>query len=143
MTTRIGPPIVDPRRVQMFNAHRDQRGMNQANTSFDETDYEQFLLDTCCDTMALDFYVKNELVAVAICDRGDQAWSAVYCFFDPQFGRLSPGTYAILKQIELCRKSGVVWLYLGFYIENCRHMHYKQVYRPNERLIEGQWMKFA
>lgn len=142
MTMRMGAPIVDDRRVQLFNAHRNQRGLNQSKTEFGETDYQQFLLDTCCDTIALDFYLKDELVAVAICDRGAQAWSAVYTFFDPQFGHLSPGTYSILKQIDLCREFGVTWLYLGFYIEDCRHMQYKQVYRPNERLIEGQWTKF-
>ncbi len=117
--------------------------MNQSASPFDESDYIEFLTDSCCDTLALDYYVDGELVAVAIVDRGETSWSAVYTFFDPEVSRLSPGTFSILKQIELCREHSIKWLYLGFYIENCTHMRYKEAYRPHERLIQGTWQPFT
>lgn len=139
---RVTEPIVDELRVRMFNAHRNQRGMNQSASAFDRHDYVEFLTDTCCDTIALDYYLDERLIAVAICDRGENAWSAVYTFFDPAFAAWSPGTFSILKQIELCQERDIDWLYLGFYIENCRHMRYKEAYRPHQRLVDGRWQDF-
>jgi arginine-tRNA-protein transferase len=117
--------------------------MNQSASAFDESDYVEFLTDTCCDTLAMDYFVDETLVAVAICDRGDNSWSAVYTFFDPEYSHLSLGTYSILKQIDVCREHSVQWLYLGYYIENCSHMRYKEVYRPHQRLIDGAWQAFG
>ena len=142
ITVQLEPPKVDHRRVELFNAHRNQRGMNQSASAFGESEYVEFLTDTCCDTVALDYYVDGKLIAVAIMDRGSSAWSAVYTFFDPEFSHLSPGTFSILKQIDVCRELNIQWLYLGYFIENCVHMRYKENYRPHERLINGEWQAF-
>jgi arginyl-tRNA--protein-N-Asp/Glu arginylyltransferase len=80
---------------------------------------------------------------VAIVDRGERSLSAVYCYYDPTFGRFSPGVYSILYQLELCRRWGLPHLYLGLTIEGCKAMTYKRRYLPHERLIGGEWQRFA
>ena len=83
------------------------------------------------------------LVGVAIADRAADALSAVYCFYDPSFARLSLGTYSVLKQIGALPQWGLRYLYLGLYVAGNRAMAYKARYLPHERLIDGTWQRFA
>ena len=75
-------------------------------------------------------------------DRGERAMSAVYCYYDPSLPKLSLGTYSILKQLELCQRWDLDWLYLGLYIEGCDAMSYKARFQPHERLVDGTWTRF-
>jgi len=78
-------------------------------------------------------------VAVAICDRGKLALSAVYCYYDVAFSRLSPGVFSILTQIQLCRDWHMRYVYLGYYVAGSPHMSYKAQYQPHERIVSGRW----
>ncbi|HNO58755.1 MAG TPA: arginyltransferase, partial [Accumulibacter sp.] len=48
---------------------------------------------------------------------------------------------AVLWQIEYCRQRGLPYLYLGYWIQNCRKMRYKLRYRPAELLIDQRWIQ--
>jgi len=135
-------PVADQTRVDLFNAHRNERGLATREGDISLVEYEAFLVETCCQTVELSFRLNGQLLAVAICDIGENSISAVYTYFDPAASRLSPGVYSILKQIELCRSLGKEYLYLGYFVEGSAHMAYKATYRPHERLIDGQWWKF-
>ena len=67
----------------------------------------------------------------------------MYTFFDPELESLSPGVFAVLWQIEHARNLGLAWLYLGYWIENCRKMQYKEEYRPVDVWTGSQWKRFA
>jgi len=77
-----------------------------------------------------------------VTDRGTTSLSAVYCFWNPAYARLSVGTYSILKQIQLARHWEMDHLYLGLYIADNAHMSYKARFTPHERLIDGRWQRF-
>jgi arginine-tRNA-protein transferase len=94
------------------------------------------------ETLLLEMRLDQRLVGVAVTDRLPGALSAVYTFFDPELSRRSPGSFAILQQVELARKLGLDSLYLGYWIEECRKMSYKDGYRPIEALIADQWLSF-
>jgi leucyl-tRNA---protein transferase len=143
LTVRIGEPIVDPNRVRLFNLHRDGRGLATGDDGIDEDSYAGFLTQTCCDTVELSYWQRDQLVAVAIADAGRTSLSAVYCYYDPAFQALSVGTYSVLRHVELCRETNRRYLYLGFFIAESPHMSYKARFRPHQRLIEGEWMDFA
>jgi arginine-tRNA-protein transferase len=68
--------------------------------------------------------------------------SAVYTYFDPQFEKLSLGTYAILKQMQLAENTGRKYVYLGLYVAENQHLNYKARFTPQERLIDGRWVTF-
>ena len=51
--------------------------------------------------------------------------------------------YNVLWQIEETRLRGLSYLYLGYWIAECRKMAYKTIYRPLERLDHGRWVKCA
>jgi arginine-tRNA-protein transferase len=136
-------PVVDPTRIDLFNAHRSVRGLQQGDTPIDAEGYTQFLTQTCCDTWEMSYWLAGALVGASIVDCGRQAVSAVYCYYDPAFRGTSLGTYSVLKQIELCQQTGRTHLYLGYYIAQSPHMAYKGLFRPHERLIDGRWQPFA
>ena len=143
LTVEIGPPIVDPERVRLFNLHRDGRGLGNDDSPLDEHAYAEFLTDTCCETLELSYWHEGRLVAVAIADAGHNSLSAVYCFYDPSFKLLSLGTYSILREVQFCRATDRRYLYLGFFIAESPHMSYKSSFQPHQRLVEGEWTDFA
>ncbi|MEM7476919.1 MAG: arginyltransferase, partial [Planctomycetota bacterium] len=141
--TRISDPVVDDLRVHLFNEHRRQRGLDRRDSELNEEDYRGFLLNAPCQSIEISLWIDNDLKAVSITDVGEDALSAVYCFFDPAVSDLSPGTYAILQQIQLTLQLGRKWLYLGYYVAENTHLNYKSRYRPQQRLIEQGWSEHA
>ena len=142
LQTEIGSPRTTPEKVALYNTHKVERGLMVADGLLDHAGYEQFLVESCTDTIELSYRLDGMLVGVAIADRAADALSAVYCFYDPTRRGLSLGTYSILKQVSLCRAWGLRYLYLGLYIGDCDAMRYKARYMPHERLVAGVWQTF-
>jgi len=135
----LGPPRVDARRVALYNKHKRLRGLTTGDEPMTEKGYHALLADSCCDSFELRYVLDGELVGVAIADRGERSLSAVYCYYDPDHGGLSLGTFSILYQLELCRRWKLDHLYLGLTIDACRPMTYKTRFLPHERLTAGRW----
>ena len=83
----------------------------------------------------------DKLLAVAITDHLTQGRSALYTFYDTEAEQRSLGTYAILWQIDTAARMGLHYLYLGYWVRDCRKMRYKTAYRPLEMLIADQWVR--
>lgn len=77
----------------------------------------------------------DQLVALAHMDVTGSAMSAIYTYFDEEYRRFSPGKLALYKQVELAREMGIRWLYLGFYVQENRHMRYKIDVKPNQLMV--------
>lgn len=142
LRTLIARPAVTPEKVALYNRHKLERGLMSSDGMIDAEGYEQFLVETCTDTIELRYLLNGMLVGVAVTDRAADALSAVYCLYDPSFARLSLGTYSVLKQLELCRTWGLRYLYLGLYVVGSAAMAYKARFRPHQRLIDGAWCTF-
>lgn len=142
LVSEISAPVATREKVGLYNRHKVERGLLAGDGTLDGPSYRRFLVDTCADSFEIDYRCDGRLVGVAVTDRGDDALSAVYCFFDPDFSHLSPGAYSILKQVELCRQWGLRYLYLGLFVRGCRTMAYKIGYLPHERRIGGRWRRF-
>lgn len=139
----LGPPIVDEARLALYAKHKSERNLVTGTVgALDRRGYESFLVDRRTPAFEMRYWDGDHLAAVAIVDRGETALSAVYCLWDPAYSNVSLGTYSILTQLELCRRLGMRYLYLGLYIAGNRHMSYKDRFRPNERLIDGRWRRF-
>lgn len=142
LTTEIGRPATSPEKVALYNRHKKERGLLTGDGLIDEEGYEQFLVETCTETLELVYRLDGALVGVAITDRAADALSAVYCFYDPSRPGLGIGSYSILKHVELCRAWNLRYLYLGLFVNGCAAMTYKSRYLPHERLIDGEWKRF-
>lgn len=94
--------------------------------------YADFLMSENTGCLYYEFSLKGKPVMVAVTDRIPGALSAVYTFFDPALDKRSLGNFAILWQADRARRLGLKWLYLGYWIENCRKMSYKSRFQPLE-----------
>ena len=104
-----------------------------------EQSYRNFLISEWSDTTFIEFREQSQLVAVAVTDSVDDGLSAFYTFFDPRLTKQSLGTYAILQQITQTKAQNLSSLYLGYWIENCKKMNYKNTFSGLEGYIEQQW----
>lgn len=102
--------------------------------------YENFLFCNWLDTLFINVYDGDKLIAVAVTDVLPSALSAIYTFFDPDFESYSLGTFCVLNQLKLCKTLNKDFLYLGYQIDGCQKMNYKTKYRPHQRLIRGRWV---
>ena len=96
-------------------------------------DFKRFLLTRWSETLFLEIRGQNnKLLAVAVTDVVEDGLSSVYTFYDPAEKARSPGQFSILQQIELTRQKALPYLYLGYWIADCRKMTYKADYQPLE-----------
>lgn len=101
--------------------------------------YIEFLNSRYTDTEFYEFRLQGVLLAVAVTDVLYDGLSAVYTFFDPEQTQRGLGVYAILWQIEQAKQLGLPYLYLGYWIEDCKKMAYKANYAPLEAYKNQHW----
>ncbi|MCQ8105746.1 arginyltransferase [Methylomonas sp. SURF-2] len=127
------------RHFDLYRRYQRARHQNPPDAAISREDYLHFLTSHWCETWFVEFLIEGRLAAVAVVDALDHALSAVYTFFDPDFDAYSPGVFAVLWQIEEAKRRELEFVYLGFWIADCRKMRYKNQYQPLQGLTAGQW----
>ncbi len=128
-----GKPVPSDEKLDLFCRYLDaQHDNTMSRTS--ET-FHDFLYSSPIDTVEFCYQLGERLIGVSIVDRWDNGASSVYMYFDPDFASRSLGTYSILWEIEYCRRRGVPYYYLGYYVAGSKTMSYKSRFRPNEMLV--------
>ena len=74
-------------------------------------------------------------------DRLNDGLSAIYTFFAPEQEHRSLGTFAVMHQIEEVKRLGLSYVYLGYWIAECRKMSYKTKFKPTQGLVNGTWQR--
>lgn len=136
LRVEVGSPEVDEARLRLYRrwheAREEERGWKP-----DRIGVESYAMQFCFPNPAareFTYWEGDTLVGVGIADETPHALSAVYCYHDPQRGRLSLGTYNILRAIEYARLRRLAHVYLGYSVEGCESLRYKMRFRPQERL---------
>lgn len=124
--------------LRYLSVRHDDGGM--ANSSPEE--YMSFLGCRWAEPWFVEFRLGDELLAVAVVDRLLGGLSAVYTFFDPLQTRRGLGTLAVLWQVDEARRRGLDWVYLGYWIKDCRKMSYKEHFRALQVRTGGHWIEF-
>ena len=101
--------------------------------------YQGFILSPWNNALFIEIYATNELIGVAVTDNLASSLSALYTFFKPDQQQRSLGNFAILQQIELAKSLNKPFLYLGYQIDTCQKMSYKQNFLPHERFFDDKW----
>lgn len=84
----------------------------------------------------------GRLVGLGIVDLLPDVVSSVYFFHDPTEGKRSLGVFSALTEIELARRTGRAWWYVGYWVAGCKEMTYKADYRPHQLLVkDGEWVE--
>lgn len=105
----------------------------------DKKQYESFLLCSWLPITYIELWCEDKLIAVAVTDQLPNAMSAIYTFFDPQHQQAGLGAIMIMEQIKLCQQMSKAYLYLGFQIDECAKMNYKNQYKPHQIFTFDHW----
>ena len=81
----------------------------------------------------------GKLLAVALTDVLSDGLSMVYSCFDAEEASRSLGTFMILDHIARCRRMGLSYVYLGYWVQGSRKMDYKGRFLPQQRLSPDGW----
>lgn len=101
--------------------------------------YEGFILKSQVASFLAEFSENGVVRMVSLIDQLDDGVSSVYTFFDPDMAARSLGVFNVLWQVGLAKQLGLKYVYLGYWIKDCRKMEYKTQYRPIEGLLNGKW----
>lgn len=135
----VGPPRLDHAAQELYQRYINARHPESPDSL--PSGIHETLYDSCVSTLEFRYALADRLIMVALADHShapgpDSFLSAVYCFFDPDFPRRSLGTFNILTLIAQARARRLHFLYLGYFIRDCRKMNYKARFQPAQRLDE-------
>lgn len=134
---------VEPRAIEEhFALYRRYQHSRHRGGEMDDGDlgnYARFLFCPGVDTDVFEHRLDGRLVAVAVADRLSDGLSAVYTFFDPAESRRSLGTWAVLCEIAETARRRQPHLYLGYWVDGCRKMSYKNRFRPLQGWTGDAW----
>lgn len=85
---------------------------------------------------------NGNLVGAALIDVLSDGLSLVYSFYRPERLYSGFGTFIILDHIVRVQKAGLPYLYLGYWVQNCKSMTYKARFQPLEWLSKEGWLQF-
>uniref|UniRef100_A0A6G1SG75 Arginyl-tRNA--protein transferase 1 n=1 Tax=Aceria tosichella TaxID=561515 RepID=A0A6G1SG75_9ACAR len=104
-------------------------------------------LPTAFGTYHCNYYLDDKLIATGVLDVLPKCITTVYFFYDPDYDFLNLGIYSALIEISMIRQmdkhyissssnsdnseNQLVNYYLGFYVHECKKMHYKTRFRPS------------
>lgn len=143
VTVRDRPAAFYPSHYELYLRYQEVRHPEGSMGEATEQGYYQFLASPWCDTRFWELHLGDRFMAVAVVDRLPRGLSAVYTFFDPDLAGYSPGTLAVLWQIAEAARCALPYVYLGFWVQQCRKMSYKDRFRPLEAWDGKGWRRFG
>lgn len=106
----------------------------------DKSQFQSFLFCSWLTITFIELWDQENLVAVAVTDCMDNAISAIYTFFDPDYEHFSLGTVMILQQLKFAKQQQKQFVYLGYQIDECDKMNYKTQFLPAQKQCNDQWL---
>lgn len=138
----------------LFRRYLDSRHPDGGMADMSVLDYAMMVEDSHVRTRLIEYRFRGPdsgitgvgegpLIAVALTDVLGDGLSMVYSFFNPDYADRSLGTFMILDHIVRAQKAGLPYVYLGYWVEGSAKMHYKERFRPQERLGPRGWERYG
>lgn len=138
---RVGELVPTEEKYLLFERYLDAQHDDTMARTYES--FHEFLYDSPTLTREFSYYLGERLVGVSILDVCPTGLSSVYMYFDPYYASRSLGTLSVLWEIEYCRREGLAYYYLGFFVAGGKKMAYKSRFRPNEVLAGADyWLTF-
>lgn len=146
LNVRILPLAFQPHHFELYNnyqhlRHADENNLSQAEAKDEAEQYRQFLCMSNVESLMIEFSdALGQVKIVSVVDVVRDGVSAVYTFYDALEAKASYGTYSIMWLAEWTKSLKLPYLYLGYWIQDSQKMAYKQQFKPQEKLIDGEWI---
>jgi arginine-tRNA-protein transferase len=135
----IQRPTNTPDHVDLYNKYHAWKANkdNWKGTAINHREYHENFADGAHEFGKEALYIHdNKLVGVDLFDIVEDGISAVYFYYDPDYQHLSLGTFSLLYQIDLAKRLGLKYIYLGYWVDSCKAFAYKENFQPEE-ILDG------
>lgn len=133
-------PLATAEQFDLFRRYLAARHDDGGMATMDREAYDDMVESGVHGTMLVEFRDgTGRLVGVSLTDRIATGLSGVYKFFEPGMERRSLGTFIILWHVRRAAELGLPYVYLGYWIRDCRKMAYKARFMPLEALRGAEW----
>ena len=140
MRVQMRPLVFQQAHFELYLAYQIARHDVEDDEAKNLEEYRNFLTQSNIESYLLEFVEDGQLKMVSVVDVVNDGVSAVYTFYDTTDKKASYGTYNVLWQIEWAKSLGLPFLYLGYWIAASPKMAYKQLFQPQQKLIDGEWL---
>ncbi len=130
----------------LFRRYLDSRHSDGGMADMDIFEFAAMIEETPVKSRVVEYSAppdapggRRKLTAVCLTDVLDDGLSMVYSFYDPDRTPDSLGTYIILDHVAIARRSGLPYVYLGYWVPGSRKMGYKANFGALEIYKNGRW----
>ena len=147
---RLVPAWATDEQFSLLKRYLRSRHPDGGMTHMDAIDYASMIESSPIDSRIMEYRRvtddpddprHGQLVAACLTDVLSDGLSLVYSFFDPKETARGLGKYVVLSHIDYALQLGLPYVYLGYWIADCRKMSYKTIYQPLDQLTQDGWKK--
>jgi len=135
----IQKPSLTQAHIDLYNRYHNfkHKKDNWSHRNISPREYKENFVEGAHDFGKEVLYIDNgKIIGVDLIDILDDGISSIYFYYDPDYQRLSLGTYSLLYQIELAKVLELPWIYLGYWVDGCKAFEYKPRFQPQE-ILDG------
>ena len=141
LRVEVSKPTATDEKFAMYVSYLDAQHDETMVRTHDS--FLEFLYDSPTETWEIEYFLGERLVGSSVVDRCPGGLSSVYMYFDGDYRSRSLGTFSVLWEMDYCRREGLPYYYLGYYVADSVTMAYKARFRPNEVLVgDNRWLTF-
>ena len=139
------PARATQEQFSLLRSYLDARHAEGGMADMTPLDYVSMIEDTTVRTSLIEYRRRDgaegpgTLIAASLTDTLQDGLSMVYSFFDTHEESRSLGSYMVLEHVARARAMGLPYVYLGYWVADCRKMAYKMHFRPIEALGMDGW----
>jgi arginine-tRNA-protein transferase len=142
LTARPVQAIATREQYALFHAYQQGRHGDGEMAMMDFADYAEMIERSPIETYLIEYRdAAGRLMAIMLVDEQADGLSAVYSYFDTEDPTRGFGTFMVLDLIQRANARALNYVYLGYWIPDCRKMAYKTKYRPYELLTSKGWVE--
>ena len=141
LNVQLKPLAFSQAHFELYSAYQKARHDVEHDEVKNLEEYRNFLTQSNIESYMLEFTDRGQLKMVSVVDVVNDGISAVYTFYDTTDKKASYGTYNVLWQLEWAKSLNLPFLYLGYWIAESPKMAYKQLFKPQQKLIDGEWLQ--
>lgn len=139
-------PWATEEQFALFRRYLDHRHADGGMADMDIFEFAAMIEETPVKSRVIEYRETDDspgstraLEAVCLTDVLDDGLSMVYSFYDPDRPEDSLGTYLVLDHVEIARRAGLPYVYLGYWVPGSRKMGYKAKFGALEIYKGGRW----
>lgn len=140
LQVNIIPAEFTNERYHLFEKYIDTRHRDGDMYPPSKQQFRDFLCSLRDYSYFIEFRLAGQLIICSAIDLLGDGISAIYTYFDPEVEKRSPGVLAVLWQINYAKEMELPYVYLGYWIKDCKKMSYKDQYRPLEVFTGDNWV---